>query len=238
LLVGGKAKRMNNEIKCLKEINGITLLERTIKQYSDCGFRKFNILAGFGYQEIQDYIKNKSTHAKKINPSFSLDDPSWRSAGKGKALKQALKNGTIDKSKRSVIAYPDDILIGDTIPIDIITAHLGNTKSYVTVVTTPGTEYPFGEVIVDDLGKVKSFVEKPFVSKITSTGLYVIEPPVYTEIDTLIDLASIAPQEFEKVVLEKIARDGKISNYTIPSDSWISVNTSKEFEAAKSRLEN
>jgi hypothetical protein len=53
---------------------------------------------------------------------------------------------------------------------------------------------------------VKSFVEKPFVSKITSTDLYVIEPPVYTEIDTLIDLDNNTAQEFEKVVLKNSKR--------------------------------
>jgi len=61
---------------------------------------------------------------------------------------------------------------------------------------------------------------------------------VYSEINTMIDLDSNMSQEFEKIVLEKIAKEGKVANYTItPYDSWIPVNTSKEFEMAKSRLE-
>lgn len=239
LLVGGKAKRMNNEIKCLKEINGVPLIERTLRQYADHGFRKFNILAGHGYEEVENYIKTKSKCAKQIDISFSFDDQSWKAGGKGKALKQALKNNIIDKSKRSIIVFPDDVFVDDNLPIHLVNAHLDNMKSFlVTVATVLGTDYPFGEVILDSNGKVEKFVEKPFVPKHTSTGLYVIEPGVYSEINKMIDLESSIPQEFEKIVLEKIAKEGKVANYTItPYDSWISVNTSKEFEMAKSRLE-
>jgi NDP-sugar pyrophosphorylase family protein len=239
LLVGGKAKRMNNEIKCLKEINGISLLERTLLQYANHGFRKFHILAGYGHEEVENHIKTKSKCAKQIDVTFSLDDKSWKAGGKGKALKQALKNGTIDKSKRSIIVFPDDVFLDDKLPINLLSAHLDNVKSFlVTVATVQGTDYPFGEVVLDSGGKVEKFLEKPFVSKHTSTGLYVMEPQVYSEINTMIDLDSSTSQEFEKIVLEKIAREGKVANYTItPYDSWISVNTSKEFEMAKSRLE-
>ena len=239
LLVGGKAKRMNNEIKCLKEINGIPLIERTLKQYADHGFKKFNILAGHGHEEVENYIMTRSKCAKQIDVKFSLDDQSWKAGGKGKALKQALKNSTIDKSKRTIVVFPDDIFLDDNLPLKLLSGHLDNVKScLVTVATVPGTDYPFGEVVLDSGGKVEKFVEKPFVSKHTSTGLYVIEPQVYSEIDKMIDLASDTSQEFEKIVLEKIAKEGKIANYTItPYDSWISVNTSKEFEMAKSRLE-
>ena len=239
LLVGGKAKRMNNEIKCLKEINGIPLIERTLQQYANHGFKKFNILAGHGYEQVEDYIKTKSKCAKQIDVKFSLDDQSWKAGGKGKALKQALKNGIIDKSKRTIVVFPDDVFLDDTLPAHLMSAHLGNMKScLVTVSTVQGTDYPFGEVVLDSSGKVEKFVEKPFVPKLTSTGLYVIEPQVYAEINEMIDLQSSTAQEFEKIVLEKIAKEGKVANYTItPYDSWISINTSKEFEVAKSRLE-
>ena len=239
LLVGGKAKRMNNEIKCLKEINGVALIERTLQQYANHGFKKFNILAGHGNELVENYIKTRSKCAKQIDVKFSLDDKSWKAGGKGKALKQALKNDVIDKSKRSIIVFPDDVFVDDNLPVNLLRAHLDNMKScLVTVATVPGTDYPFGEVVLDSSGKVEKFVEKPFVPKHTSTGLYVIEPQVYHEIDKMIDLASETSQEFEKIVLEKIAKEGKIANYTItPYDSWISINTSKEFEMAKSRLE-
>ena len=238
LLVGGKAKRMNSEIKCLKKINDIPLIERTLKQYADCGFRKFNILAGHGHKEVEDYINSRSNFSQKIHTSFSLDDPSWEAGGKGKALKQALKNGIIDENKRSIIVFPDDVFIDDKLPQHLITAHLDNIKSYlVTLAVTPGTDYPYGEVILHPSGRVERFEEKPFVSKLTHTGLCVIEPAVYSEINKMVDLESKTSQEFEKVVLEKLAREGKVTKFTMPYDSWIPINTNKEFDTAKSRLE-
>lgn len=239
LLVGGKAKRMNGEIKCLMRINNMPLIERTLKQYTDYGFKNFNILAGYGHNEVEDYLKNESQYAKKIHLNFSIDDPVWKSGGKGKALKLALLNKTIDDCKRSIITYPDDIFTNNKLPKDLIKYHIHKIKEgySITVVTTPGTEYPFGEVEVNPNGSVKRFVEKPFVSKITNTGLCVIEPDVYLKINELINLTSNASQEFEKEVLEKIAGEGKIVHYSIDYDSWIAINTIKEFDMAKKRLE-
>lgn len=238
-LVGGKAKRMNNEIKCLKEINGIPLIERALKQYTTLGFRKFNILAGHGHEQVESYLKNKSKYSKGIDLSFSLDDPSWKAGGKGKALKQALKNKVIDQNKRSIMMFPDDVFLDDNIPLQAIKYHLKNMQSFlVTVVTSPGTEYHYGEVTVGPNGKVEKFVEKPFVSKLTHTGISIMEPAIYSEINNLIDLESDTPQEFEKIVLEKLARDCKVTTYTIPDyESWIPINTPKEFDMVKAKLE-
>ena len=111
LLVGGKAKRMNNEIKCLKEINGIPLIERTLQQYTTHGFRRFNILAGHVHEQVEDYLKNKSKCAREIDLRFSLDDPSWKAGGKGKALKQALKNKIIDESRCYDSSYANSITV-------------------------------------------------------------------------------------------------------------------------------
>lgn len=239
LLVGGKAKRMNNEIKCLKEINGIPLIERTLKQYTTHGFKKFNILAGYGHEQVESYLKNKSKYARGVDLIFSLDDPVWKAGGKGKALKQALRNKVIDQNKRSIMAFPDDVFLDDNIPLQAITYHLKNAESFlVTVVTSPGTEYHYGEVTVGLNGKVEKFVEKPYVSKLTHTGVSIIEPEVYYEINNLIDLESNTPQEFEKIVLEKLARDCKVATYTIPHyESWIPINTPKEFDMVKAKLE-
>jgi hypothetical protein len=51
-------------------------------------------------------------------------------------------------------------------------------------------------------------------------------------------LESDTPQEFEKIILEKLARDCKVETYTISHhESWIPINTPKEFDMVKARLE-
>ena len=42
-MVGGQAKRMNNEIKSLLVINRVPLIERTLRQYVESGFKRFSI---------------------------------------------------------------------------------------------------------------------------------------------------------------------------------------------------
>ncbi|MDE1761587.1 MAG: NTP transferase domain-containing protein [Candidatus Micrarchaeota archaeon] len=239
IMAGGQAKRMNNEIKSLLLINGVPLIERTLRQYYECGFRTFNILAGFGHEKIEDYLKNDSKYAKGVGLRTSIDDPSWVAAGKGKALKLAIENGVIDRKKRSIIVHPDDVFFSDSVPEQVLKGHLEKGSGYkATIVTTSGTEYPYGEIVVDSKGTVEKFIAKPFVKKFTHTGISVVEPEAYGEIDRLIDLNSNTAQEFEKVVLEKLASERKVANFTIePYDVWMSVNTLKEYETAKARLE-
>ena len=153
--------------------------------------------------------------------------------GKGKAIKNALDKGIIDKTKRAIITYPDDVFLDKFLPINLLTHHLFGVekmKIWATLVLVPGTVYPFGVAQLNYDGLIAKFEEKPFIQRDTYTGTCMIEPEVYKVINELIDLNAEKEIDFESVVIPELARRHKLYSFHIAHNTWLPVNTQKEYE--------
>ena len=237
VLAGGAAKRMgSNEPKALLKLNGKPLIDYCIELYKNCGFKNFVLLLGYKSNEIKKYIEEKNFG---VNIKISVEPDTCK--GKGKALKYALQNGSLDKNKRVIIHFPDDILLDKRLPIRLLLHHLHGVETLHTVATNvfvSGTFYPFGTGEIDNRGIVTTFIEKPFIDKLTNTGMCIFEPEVYEYIEKLIDMNSKEPIEFEKTVLPKLASERKLYSMVLSPDIWISINTQKEYEDAEKIVSN
>jgi NDP-sugar pyrophosphorylase family protein len=92
---------------------------------------------------------------------------------------------------------------------------------------------------IDEVGRIKRFVEKPQLNILTHIGMCIIEPEVYQLIDKLIDIGSQEAIEYEATVLPELARMGKLYSLTLyanDKDDWIPINTLKELEQAEKYL--
>lgn len=233
ILAGGKAKRMGcpDTPKAMLELEGKPLIEYCIEHYKSCGFKNFVLLLRYQHEKIEKFVGDGSKFGINVKYSIEPED----GMGKGKALKYALDKNAIDRKKRSLICFPDDIILDNNMPISMLLHHMygnENFKCMATVVFVSGTEYPFGVGKIDKDGIVNEFVEKPFIEKLTSTGMYILEPDVYEMIDKTVDLKKEGSIEFEKATLPEIAAKRRIYSMVIPPGCWISINTQKEYENA------
>ena len=238
ILTGGKAKRMGNvdKPKALLELNGKPLLQYTLKWLTDSGFRDFVFLLGHRHEEIENYVENSGFD---INVTYSVEPETVK--GKGKALKYALQNNKIDKDRRALVCFPDDLFLDKTLPVELILRHMQGIKNYNTIGTlvfVSGTKYSFGVGEIDENQLVSSFTEKPFISKHTSTGLYLIEPEVFKEIEENITIESGESIEFENAILPRLAEKKKLFSLTLPYSVWIPINTIKDLEKTQEILKD
>lgn len=232
ILAGGRATRMDGESKPLLKIGDKTLLEHTLESYECCGFTDFKLLVGYKKESIKEFIGDGSKYNMNIEYS---DDPEEKS-GKGKALKNALNNGTINQSKRSIISYPDDLFFDETLSIRALLGHNYGVKKHgtqMTLVLVPDTKYPYGFAKVDERGIVTEFKEKPRIRKPTSTGMSLNEPEVYDLLEDKVDLNEPGPVGFESIVQPHLAKKRKLYSYFINSKDWIAINTPKAYKRAK-----
>ncbi|HIE41058.1 MAG TPA: nucleotidyltransferase family protein [Candidatus Aenigmarchaeota archaeon] len=239
ILAGGKAKRMGkiDKPKALLEINGKPLLYYTITWLRKANFRNFIFLLGYRHEDIEEYIGNGSRF--NINVTYSVEPDNIK--GKGKALKYALLNSKIDKTKRALICFPDDIFLDRNLPIKFLLHHLYGVENYnilATVVFVSGTTYPYGVGEINSEQLVLKFIEKPFINQYTSTGLCLIEPDVFRKIEKIIDLKEEISIEFEQTILPELSTERKVFSMVLPSSVWISINTLKEQEKAEEILKN
>lgn len=237
LLAGGRAKRMGkiDKPKALLEVNGTTLLDHTIGLLKNCGFRDFRLLIGYKHEDIEKHLGNGSNHGIKVTYSVEPDDIN----GRAKAIKYALINNRIDKKKRTLIYYPDDLFTDRRLPIKLLMQHIHGVeekKALVTILFVSGTHYPFGVGELDSDMFVTKFIEKPFIHQYTNTGQYIIEPEVLERVEKEIDLKDKESPELEHNILPALASERKVQGMVVPSSVWHSVNTFKEFEDAEKIL--
>ncbi len=239
ILAGGRAKRMGkiDKPKALLELNGKTLLDYCIEFLVTNGFKNFVFLLGYKHEEIEKYIGDGSKYGVRVK--YSIDPENIK--GRAKALKHALINNEIDKTKRALIFYPDDLYLDKKLPIKFLLHHLygvENKKILVTSLFVSGTAYPYGVAEIDSEQFVKKFIEKPFIYRYTNTAFYIIEPEVYKEIEEKIDLNSKENPEFEHTILPDLASRNKVFSMVQPSSLWLPINTFKEQERAGRILKN
>lgn len=234
VMAGGMAKRMGMDIpKCLLEISGKKLIDMCIESLKEQGFEEFVFLLGHRHEMVTQHMGSGSRYG--IEARFSIDPPSVSGWGKGKAFKYALAAEKIDSSKRSIIVFPDDIIMEDQIHEKFLINHLELMRNHSILGSTllvPGTQYPYGVAEVDNEGLVKRFIEKPFLDKPTSAGVYIFEPDVYDIIRNEISLDDPNPVDLESTIMPYLVDRNKLGSFFISSDKWIPINTMKEYEQA------
>lgn len=234
LFAGGLGKRMGSERpKALVEVGGVPLVDRCIELFASCGYTNFVFLLGHGSKEVQNHVGAGDRYG--IRASFSID----KDVGMGRAssLLQALTNGRVDASKRSVITFPDDIFTDESLPLRIVLEHLYGVETFhstASLVLTRGRRWPYGVARVDESGLIRRFVEKPFIRKATSVGLYIFEPQVYRLIKRLGDRGE--KWGIEQTLIPKLAKAGELYSVFVSSESWLPVNTQKDLEEAERAL--
>lgn len=244
LLAGGMGKRLGIDApKCLLKINGSTLLDICIEKLISNGFKdkEFILLLGYKHEMVKEHIDDGKRYG--ISVRYSIDPDNSIGWGKGKAFKHALLNNTIDRRKRTLITFPDDIILEDKVYSRFVQDHLEAVAKYgvyASIALIDRVEYPYGTAKLDANNNmmIVEFKEKPMLNIPTSIGLYIFEPEVYTIINEHIDMSSPKAVELESVIFPVLAERGVLHGFIIDSDSWLPINTLKEYERAIKVLVN
>lgn len=237
VISGGSGTRLvhrtgPNFPKALVEIKGRTLLEYCLTPFTDAGCMDFKFLLGVGGERVREFVESKKPVS---NASFFIEK---EKLGKGGAIKNALLNGVIDKSKPSITVFPDDLFLDRELPGKLAEAHLRGMElgCKSSVICIEKTKYAYGWVVCDERGLVTHFEEKPWLPYPANSGIFLFEPEIYGLIEKMIDMKKI-PVEFENAVVPEMVRQKLLYTITIPFGDWIPVNDEKEYQNAEKALE-
>jgi len=229
VFAGGLGRRMGSSSppKALLPLAGEVLIDRCISLFVKAGFRDFVFLLGHAHEEVASHVGDGTRYG--IRASFSVDPK--ENYGRGKSLIHALEGRKADRTRRGVVTFPDDVFLDESMPFRVLSEHLYGVKTYgiaASLVLTSGRNWPYGVADVDERNLITRFTEKPFISRPTSVGNYIFEPAVYAMLRS-------AP-EIERELIPKLASAGKLYAIFIPPESWLPINTAKDFEEAESVL--
>ncbi len=216
--------------KHMIEVGGQPISKFTIDLWKNGGFSNFCFLIdnsdmGMSVKSFYENVFSGGITGEMVRHSYSIEE---KKLGSGGAIKQAIENGTIKTS--FINHFPDDQIVGyPNFAEDLAKVFMAAVKAgyQAVVVCTPGSLYPYGEVIDKD-GKVVDFVEKPFIAKDSNTGVFALSSDTF-DLITALD-TSKGPVKIERTVLKELARQGKVFKVLLPTEYWIPVNDEPNFK--------
>ncbi|HWS82978.1 MAG TPA: sugar phosphate nucleotidyltransferase [Ktedonobacteraceae bacterium] len=231
LAVGGEGSRLKaaTEVKqvhktALRLPNGDTMTERTIRMYKEAGFHDFVALVFHHAQSVIDVLGDGSHLGVHITYSHDPEHP----VGRGGAIRNALDNGSMSRTKSLLVHNPDDQIIKyeGSFPRDIVAGHLAGLQKgmLATAVVVDGTPYTYTGMKIDD-GVVDQIEMYPYIPIPTHVGVTVFSPNVYDYFRRLFDLTKKV--DFESILFPTLAKERRLYSFMIPGKCWLSVNDPK-----------
>lgn len=209
---GTRMKPLTNVIpKPLIPFNEKTMIEEIIHRFEKHGCKDFILSVNYKAELIKYYLKEADL---AVNLSYILEDKPLGTAGSLSLL--------TDKMDSTFFVTNCDILINQDYE-EILAYHKKNNNLITVVSSVRSYDIPYGTIETGENGQLLKMVEKPEVSFMINTGMYIIEPEVlsyiqkdsFMHITTLIDL-----------VKEKKSRVGV---FPVSEKSWVDIGNWDEY---------
>lgn len=210
--LGSRLKPLTNVIpKPLLPINEKTLIEIIFEQFAQIGCSKFYVSANYKFEILAYYLENIKD---KYDITLFREDKPLGTIGSISLLK--------GKINTPFFVSNCDILIDQDFR-DMYNYHVEN-KNDITLVTAVKTyPIPYGVVQTGENGIMLDLTEKPELTYMINTGVYILQPELINEIpiDTFFHITDL----FQKVIKKK----GKIGCFPVAEKSWTDFGSWDEF---------
>ncbi len=223
IMAGGKGTRLYPYTQILPKplipIGEKTITEHIIDHFRAYGCTQFDMIVNYKKNFIKSYFMDHEDH---IDLSF-VEETEYRGTGGGLKLLEGKYTSTFFMSNC-------DILIEEDYS-DILRQHKEQGNIATMVCAEKHVVIPYGTVDTSGSGQALKLNEKPEMSFITNTGLYVLEPKFLERIpdNTFIHITD---------VIQKCIDDGEsVGVYRISEDKWLDMGQLDELERMKKRLE-
>jgi len=209
---GTRLKPLTNVIpKPMIPINEKTILELIMDQFISIGCSKFYLSVNYKYEMLQFYLKNLPI---KYDVTLFKEDKPLGTIGSVSLLK-----GKIDTP---FFLSNCDIII-DQNYIDVYDYHKENGNEITIVTAVKSYEIPYGVIETGKNGLMKNISEKPEITYMINTGVYLIEP-------TLIDEIPVGEFFHITELIEKVKNSGrKVGTFPVSEKSWIDIGDWNEY---------
>ena len=210
--LGTRLKPLTNIIpKPLIPINEKTILETILGQFKAIGCTKYYLSVNYKREIIEYYLQNLE---EKYDVTFLKEDKPLGTIGSVSLLK-----GKIDKP---FFVSNCDIII-DQDYRDVYDYHRNNKNDITIVTAIKSFHIPYGVIETGENGLMKGISEKPDMSYMINTGVYILEPQLINEIptDTFYHITDLIEKVREK--------GGRIGCFPVSEKSWTDIGDWNEY---------
>lgn len=219
---GGKGTRLDPYTRVLPKplipVGNLPIIEIIMQEYKKYSLQNFSIIVNYKKQLIKSYF----------NESDNIYDINWydeeKPLGTGGGL--SLLKGKLKKT--FFFANCDCLLTAD---YESMLRYHNEHKNVVTMICAyKNITIPYGVIKLGKNGSIMEMEEKPELSFLTNTGMYIVEPEVLNDIEDNV------PIGFPDIVKNQQAKGKNVGVYPISENEWMDMGQLDELEKMRNKL--
>lgn len=222
IMAGGKGTRLYPYTKILPKplipIGDIPILERIINRFTEAGAQSFFISVNYKRNMIKSYFEEVERNYKI---TYVDEDIPLGTCGSIRLIQE--------KFTTPFIVTNCDTLIDVDFP-ELMIYHRNSNNAVTVVAALKNTVIPYGVFEVGQNGTIDSIKEKPVVSSLINTGMYVVNPE-------LIELIPEGVMFHMPDLLELVRQqNGKIGLFPVSEDAFLDMGEFAEMKRMEEKL--
>lgn len=224
IMAGGKGTRLYPYTKILPKplipIGDVPIIERIMNKFYHFGANSFFVTVNYKKEMIKSYFSD-------INPPYKIEyieeEQPLGTAGSIKLIKK--------KFDTPIIVTNCDILIESDYK-EIIDYHIKNHNAMTIVSSLKNTVIPYGVLRTSTQGKIDAIDEKPQISYLVNTGMYVINPE-------MIELIPSGESFHMTELADKmLAAHLQVGMYPVSEQAFLDMGEFSEMKKMEERINN
>lgn len=219
---GGRGTRLDPFTKVLPKplipVGELPIIELIMKEYQSYCCNDFRIIVNYKKELMKAYFYDSENY---YNITW-YDEEKPLGTGGGLSLLRGMLDSTF------FFTSCDALLTANY--ESMIKFHQEQGNAITMICAYKKIYIPYGVVEVGEQGAIKSMKEKPLMSFLTNTGIYIVEPDVIEDIkdDEVIGFPEIVEREKQK--------GRKVAVFPVPENDWMDMGQLPELEKMRVKL--
>lgn len=219
---GGRGTRLDPFTKVLPKplipVGDLPIIELIMMEYQSYSCNDFHIIVNYKRELMKAYFADNE---KKYNITWYDED---KPLGTGGGL--SLLKGQFDST--FFFANCDALLTANYERMLQFHRENGNVITMICAYKT--VDIPYGIVEIGRNGKIDKMQEKPTMSFLTNTGIYIVEPEVVEDVE------KDTPIGFPDIIEMERKKGKKTAVFPVSENNWMDMGQLSELEKMRARL--
>ena len=219
---GGKGTRLDPFTRILPKplipVGSLPILEHIMQEYKSYDCNSFHVIVNYKKELIKAYFAESENR-------YSIhwyDEEKPLGTGGGIRLLQGNISQTFFFTNCDVLIKAD---YGEALEY-----HRNNHNMITMICAYKNMNIPYGVVEISENGVIEAMKEKPMMSFLTNTGMYIVEPEVIEDIE---DAESIS---FPEIIERERKLGERVAAFPVSDSEWMDMGQLDELEKMRTKI--
>ena len=219
---GGKGTRLDPYTRVLPKplipVGDIPIIEHIMKEYQSYNCNEFHIIVNYKRDVIKAYFADNDNN---YNITWYDEEKPLGTGGGLSLLRGKLKDTFF-------FANCDALLTANY--ESMVKFHKENRNVITMICAYKNITIPYGVIEMGMNGSIKAMKEKPHMSFLMNTGIYIVEPEIINDIE------DNTPIDFPDIVEKERQKGSRVAAFPISENYWMDMGQLPELEKMRIRL--